>query len=326
MPINCVEKFRENHVAPAARSAGGATAHPNGGHRVKRNLFAGRPRSGGLQPERLHRGRARRHPLRHARGARAHRRVRRGRRGARHLLRRRLRGRPRDARGAHPAARRRRRHPLGARHSSCSAAATPKNDIVLEPGRVAFTNFSEGIRVIDSAHRRDPQLDQGRHRRHRPPQRLPVRHRHLRDRRRRQRRAARDLRRAQRRDAVPEHDQADRHRPLSRTETIAIFRMARRDRRRRRRAAPAPDRLQRRLPGEPAQAAARGHRGDHRDGPLGHSQQHPLAWRWPAARRRSRWPARWSPTTPRCWRASRWRSSPSAARPASTAARRRRWT
>ena len=25
----------------------------------------------------------------------------------------------------------------------------PKNDIVLEPGRVAFTNFSEGIRVVD---------------------------------------------------------------------------------------------------------------------------------------------------------------------------------
>ncbi len=25
----------------------------------------------------------------------------------------------------------------------------PRNDIVLEPGRVAFTNFSEGVRVID---------------------------------------------------------------------------------------------------------------------------------------------------------------------------------
>ena len=25
----------------------------------------------------------------------------------------------------------------------------PKNDFVMEPGRVAFTNFSEGIRVVD---------------------------------------------------------------------------------------------------------------------------------------------------------------------------------
>ena len=49
----------------------------------------------------------------------------------------------------HPAARRRGRDPPRAAEQSCSAAATPKNDIVLEPGRVGFTNFGEGIKVID---------------------------------------------------------------------------------------------------------------------------------------------------------------------------------
>ena len=57
----------------------------------------------------------------------------------------------------------------------------PKNDFLMEPGRVAFTNFSEGIRVIDSdtGEYRESHA-QGR-RRHRPPQRLPQRDGHARD-------------------------------------------------------------------------------------------------------------------------------------------------
>ncbi len=69
---------------------------------------------GRAQPERVHGGRARRHPSRLARGARAHGDVGRGRRRPRHLQRRRLHRRPRDAHGAHPAAPRRGRDPLGA--------------------------------------------------------------------------------------------------------------------------------------------------------------------------------------------------------------------
>ncbi len=36
----------------------------------------------------------------------------------------------------------------------------PKNDVVIEPGRVGFTNFSEGIRVIDVDDGRVPPVDQ----------------------------------------------------------------------------------------------------------------------------------------------------------------------
>ena len=88
----------------------------------------------------------------------------------------------------------------------------------------------------------------------------------------------------------------------------------------------APGRRLRHLPGEPAQAAPRRHRGDRRVRPSGAVRHHPLDGDGRAARRRSPWPARWSCTTPRCSRASRWRSSPSAACRSSTARRRRRWT
>ena len=113
---------------------------------VKRNLHAGRRRSGGLSLNVLHRRRDRRHPSRHARGARAHRRLRGGRRGARHLRRRRLPRRPRQAPRAHPAARGGGRHPLGRPARFVLCGRDPGQRHRARAGRVGFTNFGEGIR------------------------------------------------------------------------------------------------------------------------------------------------------------------------------------
>ena len=264
VPINSVQKFKRAH-RPSRRGAAGRRDRAfTGGARVKRNLFAGRPRSGGLslnvftesELDDIHL--ATLEVLERTGvfveadealdifadgGCLVDREI---------------------AHRAHPAARGRRRHPLGAQHVR---ALRPRGQ-----ERHRARARPRGLHQLQRGHPRDrpadgraARFDEGRHRRHRPSQRLPLRHRHARDRGRRQGRAARDLRRAQRRGAVPEHHQADRHRS-------AVARRDRRhlpdgggDRRRRRRAAPPADRLQRRLPGEPAQAAPRGHRGDHRD-------------------------------------------------------------
>ena len=90
---------------------------------MKRNLFAGRRRSGGLRLDVFTEAELNDIHL-DARGARADRHVGGGRRCARHLQRRRLRRRPRDAHGAHPAAPRRGRDPLARRPRASSAAAT----------------------------------------------------------------------------------------------------------------------------------------------------------------------------------------------------------
>ena len=57
-------------------------------------------------------------------------------------------GRPRDARRQVPAAHRRGHHP---RHPASVrlCGRDPQNDILLEGGRVGFTNFSAGIKVVD---------------------------------------------------------------------------------------------------------------------------------------------------------------------------------
>ncbi len=52
-------------------------------------------------------------------------------------------------RGPHTGARRRGRHPLGAASKVIMCGRDPANDVVLEDGRVGFTNFGEGIQVVD---------------------------------------------------------------------------------------------------------------------------------------------------------------------------------
>ena len=159
---------------------------------MKRNSFAGRPRSGGLSLNVFTESELEDIHLATLEVLETHRRVCRGRRGARHLLRRRLRGR---SRAPHRARSRRTssKTPFARpRHVRDLCGRDPKNDIVLEPGRVAFTNFSEGIMVVDPRTGELPRFDQAGHCRHRPAERLPERHGHLRCRGGRPRRAARD--------------------------------------------------------------------------------------------------------------------------------------
>ena len=162
---------------------------------MRRNPRAGAPRERRLQARRLHRRRAARHPSRDARGAAAHRRLRRRRRGARHLRRRRRRGRPRDA--ASCACRRTSSKTRSARRprTVVLCGRDPANDIVLEAGRVGFTNFGEGIQVVDpytGELRESTKQDVADCT---PDHRRPARDRRRRARRRRPRRAARTRRR-----------------------------------------------------------------------------------------------------------------------------------
>ena len=133
----------------------------------------------------------------------------------------------------------------------------PKNDFLMEPGRVAFTNFSEGIAVVDSGHRQGPRVHAAGRRRHRPPQRLPQRDGHARDLRGGQGRPAGDRRRPQHRGAAAQHHQAHRHRATLGHGVPRDPAHVRRGRRRRGRAARAAHRVRGRLPGQPAQAPAR---------------------------------------------------------------------
>ena len=165
----------------------------------------------------------------------------------------------------------------------------PKNDFLMEPGRVAFTNFSEGIRVIDvdTGEYREP--DHAGRGRHRPARRLPQRDRHARDRRRGQGRPAETTAAVHNTEAqLLNTTKPIGIGPLSGLECNAILRMCGGGRRRRRRAARAAGRVRRRLPGQPAQAAARRHRGDHRVLALGHAQHHPQHGHGRRLQRRSR--------------------------------------
>ena len=93
-----------------------------------------------------------------------------------------------------------------------SAVVIPAGDIVLEPGRVGFTNFSEGVRVIDvETGEYRASHPQGR-RRHRPPQRLPQRDGHVRRRRGGAGCPAGDCGGPPRRSTVAQYDQTGRRR------------------------------------------------------------------------------------------------------------------
>ena len=115
---------------------------------MRRNLFAGRRRSEGVNFDVLTSDDLQDIHAGTLEGPRPHRRVRRGRGGPRGLRRRGRRGGRSLWRRAHPPARR-----GGAIRTAPSQVVlcgrSPRNDVVLQPGRVGFTNFGEGVKVVD---------------------------------------------------------------------------------------------------------------------------------------------------------------------------------
>ena len=151
----------------------------------------------------------------------------------------------------------------------------PKNDFLMEPGRVAFTNFSEGIAVVDIETgeaasrpcRTSPTSPASTTTSARwTPTRSPSAPGTSRPRRPRSTTPRRSC------STRPSPSASDRSRAWSAAPSSAC---ARRSSAASRRAARAAHRVRRRLPGQPAQAAARCHRGDHRVLALGHPGQHP---------------------------------------------------
>ena len=145
------------------------------------------------------------------------------------------------------------------------AGRDPKNDIVLEAGRVGFTNFGEGVQIVDpyTGELRVPdQAGRGRHGqgRRRPAQRGRLR----------ARRGGRGHRPARRAPAPgrgldDQHLQARLHGLRQRLPLGQAPRDGGRRGRRPRQAPRAPDHLVHHLPGEPAQAGP-GHLRDHHGG------------------------------------------------------------
>ena len=221
--------------------------------------------------------------------------------------------RPRDAHGAHPAARRRGRDRARAPSKSCCCGRDPKNDIVMEPGRVAFTNFSEGIRSST----RTPASTASRPSRTSPtsPASTTTSARSTRTR-------SPSAPRTSRRRPRPSHNTEAQLLnttkpigigPLSGLECSAILRdgaevAGGEDELRER-----PIVVRRRLPGEPAQAAAATPPRSSSSASRWGIPDNILSMAMAGGSARSRSPARSSRTTPRCSPASRSRSSPSAA-------------
>ncbi len=241
-------------------------------------------------------------------------RVRRRRRAARHLLRRRLPGRPRDAHGAHPAARGRRVARRLPAPPSSTAAAPPTATSSSKPGRVTFTNFDEGIKYIDpyTGEYRDPTIkdvadiarlvdamsDIDGYESAVGATDVPT-----------ETYALHGLEAALLNTTKPVGCEA-----INKWEARKCIELAAHRRRRRGRAARAALPGPRRLPGEPAQAAARRHRGDHRVLAGRPARHHPLDGH--VGRLGAGHPGRHAGAAQRrgARRASCWRSSPSAAR------------
>ena len=180
------------------------------------------------------------------------------------------------------------------------AGRDPKNDVVLEAGRVGFTNFGEGVQIVD------PYTGEL----HVPFKEDVAATAKVVD-------ALPNVDVYERAVAAEDVDQRVAH--LHQAEAWMtntskhgfmgsgngylsgkLIEMAGRRRRRPRQAARAADHLLHHLSGEPAQAGP-GHLRDHHGGrPRARRASTSSPWRWPAARRRSRSPARSSRTTPRC--------------------------
>ena len=156
------------------------------------------------------------------------------------------------------------------------AGRNPKNDIVLEAGRVGFTNFGEGVQIVDpyTGELRVP--DQAGRRRHGQGRGRPAQRRRLRA------RGGRRGRRPARGAPAPgpgvddQHVQARVHGLRQRLPLGQAPGDGRRRRRRPRQAARAAHHLVHHLSGEPAQAG-QGHLRDHHGGrPRARRRQHPL--------------------------------------------------